>query len=326
MEQENSIGVDLLKLICLLSVAGFTYFCYRMQKDPKLLLQFLNRLARLFLGFQEKYVTLPGYKNPLCYMEKGYPSPTTPTFVFVPGFSCNKEFFGLVSSHLPTKSHVISLDNPGHGKSVLDEDKEISIEFFVDTLKKFVDTIGLKQIHLVGESMGGHIVGYYAAKYPADLSTVCMLCPHGLDFPWFNDLKNKYLKEGRHFLMPHTFEEMKFTSKQLTVKDLPFPNIVLKGMLQDRLEREKFYDELLKMLCSPPNDLLLQNNLQKIQVPAVVIFGKEDKVLGYESVFPIREKVKSLKKCVVLENTGHLLTLECPKIVAKNLIELSSSI
>ena len=91
--------------------------------------------------------------------------------------------------------------------------------------------------------MGGHIVGYYACKHPEDLSSVCMLCPHGVDFPWVNDMKNQYLKEGRHFLMPRTFDEMKYTCKQLTFKELPFPNIVLKGMLQDRMERDGYYDK-----------------------------------------------------------------------------------
>ena len=34
----------------------------------------------------------------------------------------------------------------------------------------------------------------------------------------------------------------------------------------------------------------------------------------------IREKVPTLKESLLREKTGHLLTLECPKIIAEKLI------
>ena len=55
---------------------------------------------------------------------------------------------------------------------------------------------------MVGESMGGHIVGYYACLYPGDLSSVCMVCPHGIDFPGYKDIKDQFAKDGKHFLLP----------------------------------------------------------------------------------------------------------------------------
>lgn len=46
---------------------------------------------------------------------------------------------------------------------------------------KFVQSIGLdkRPFHLAGTSMGGNVAGVYAARYPAHLSSVTLMCPAG---------------------------------------------------------------------------------------------------------------------------------------------------
>ena len=93
---------------------------------------------------------------------------------------------------------------------------------------------------MVGESMGGHIVGYYACLYPGDLSSVCMVCPHGIDFPGYKDIKDQFAKDGKHFLLPENLDELKSMVKRATFMSIPWPTIVLRGMLQERLLNKKF--------------------------------------------------------------------------------------
>ena len=106
-----------------------------------------HRLLRVFLGFKEKTIQLPGNRFPLCYMERGDPSSssvgiTKKTILFIHGFSCMKEFFSLVATHLPSREyHVLAIDLPGHGKSVIDEKADIGIPYYVNVVRKVSITI-----------------------------------------------------------------------------------------------------------------------------------------------------------------------------------------
>ena len=97
--------------------------------------------------------------------------------------------------------------------------------------------------------MGGHVVGYYATLHPEDLSSVCMLCPHGIDFPGYEDIKKQFVKDGKHFLLPTNLDEMKITAKRGTFMSIPWPTILLRGMLQERLDREPFLSKRMYKLC-----------------------------------------------------------------------------
>lgn len=88
--------------------------------------------------------------------------------------------------------------------------------------------------------MGGHIVGYYASLHPKDLSSVCMVCPHGIDFPGYKDIKDQFAKDGRHFLLPENLDETKIMVKRATFMNVPWPAIVLRGMLQERMLHQRF--------------------------------------------------------------------------------------
>lgn len=89
--------------------------------------------------FKEQWIHLPGNKFPLCYMERGSSTDCSKTVLFIHGFSCTKEFGLFVASHLPsTEYHVLAIDLPGHGKSLIGEQETLAvgIPYYVDVVKK----------------------------------------------------------------------------------------------------------------------------------------------------------------------------------------------
>ena len=106
-----------------------------------------------------------------------------------------------------------------------------------------------RKIHLVGESMGGHIVGYYASLFPRDLDCVTMVCPHGIDFEEAKDIKEEILRTGEHHLTPNTLAEYNHMMSYLTHKPIGLPNLILKGMFHVRITKNVFYK---KRKCSNP--------------------------------------------------------------------------
>jgi len=63
---------------------------------------------------------------------------------------------------------AIAIDLPGHG---VGEGKR-TIDDYVDEIKKFCDERGLKNIVMIGHSMGGAIVQKFALDYPEYLKAV----------------------------------------------------------------------------------------------------------------------------------------------------------
>jgi 2-succinyl-6-hydroxy-2,4-cyclohexadiene-1-carboxylate synthase len=60
--------------------------------------------------------------------------------------------------------HVISIDLPGHGKTVMNE--PFSMESFCLDLTKILATLKLKKVHLLGYSMGGRTALSFTILYP----------------------------------------------------------------------------------------------------------------------------------------------------------------
>ena len=96
---------------------------------------------------------------------------------------------------------------------------------------------GNKKVHLVGESMGGHIVGYYASLFPRDLASVTMTGPHGIAL----DESAIHMFAESHYLCPSTMEELRYAMPFWTHKKIPFPEILMRGLLETRLEKDEFY-------------------------------------------------------------------------------------
>ena len=89
--------------------------------------------------------------------------------------------------------------------------------------------------------MGGHIAGVYATLYPQHLLSLCMVCPHGINHEHHEKMASQAVKEQKSILLPQTKEELRDMFKWLTHKQVQFPDIILDGILQTRLEKNDYY-------------------------------------------------------------------------------------
>lgn len=72
---------------------------------------------------------------------------------------------------LATRRRVISIDLPGHGRSVAaaDQPHDWSPERLVADIRQVVDAVGIARFHLVGAKYGASIAVLYAATHPAQV-------------------------------------------------------------------------------------------------------------------------------------------------------------
>jgi proline iminopeptidase len=83
---------------------------------------------------------------------------------------------------------VVCYDQSGCGRARrAGARKDVSIAGFVEELERLREALGIKQMHLLGHSFGGAIVGEYALAYPAHARSVIFACA-SLDIPrWIAD-------------------------------------------------------------------------------------------------------------------------------------------
>ena len=69
----------------------------------------------------------------------------------------------------------------GYGLSSKPDIAQYDLDFFVAGVKGMVDTLGLKNITLLGNSLGGAVALGYALAYPDEVSRLILMAPGGVE-------------------------------------------------------------------------------------------------------------------------------------------------
>uniref|UniRef100_A0A069DNH7 acylglycerol lipase n=1 Tax=Clytia hemisphaerica TaxID=252671 RepID=A0A069DNH7_9CNID len=290
-------------------------------KNPVVFLKLFLRCRIFQLGFFKRQIAVG--EQLFSYIERGNSSSKKTSLLFIHGYSNSKEIFLDVIAWLPRDLHVISVDLPGHGESMWDEKDQVSITNYVDKIHQFVQAVGLnkKKFHIVGESMGGHIAGVYSATHPSSIEKTTLMCPHGIKFDQMEKMKAEYERTGHCILLPDSLQTVREMFECVLHKKFPFPDFVLNGILQMRLQNDDFNKKLLLRLVSSEDEDLLERSLHNIRSPCTLLWGKQDKILDVSCADKIKSNLPNLKKTVIFDDAGHVLSIDCPRKVANNLME-----
>jgi pimeloyl-ACP methyl ester carboxylesterase len=88
--------------------------------------------------------------------------------------------FAPLRSRLGARRRVIALDWPGHGRSA-DDHQPASAERYAQVLERFVDALGLRDLVLLGNSIGGSAAVRFAARHPDRIRGLVLADSAGLD-------------------------------------------------------------------------------------------------------------------------------------------------
>jgi 3-oxoadipate enol-lactonase len=92
-------------------------------------------------------------------------------------------WFGQVPDFLAAGYRVLRFDNRGIGKSGRPKGVYTTAQMAQDA-KALVDSLGVKDFHLVGVSMGGMISQEYALAYQSDLRSLSLCCTYAAPGPF----------------------------------------------------------------------------------------------------------------------------------------------
>ena len=266
-------------------------------------------------------------KGNLFYQEFTSDNPIGQIVVLVHGFSTPSIVWKGVVPYLTDAGYnVISYDHYGRGFSARPK-VDYTKDFYISTLLELIDYLKIEQkIHLVGYSMGGPIVGYFANENPNKVESVNFIAPAGYMFKRKSQ-SNFYFK----------ILSIPFVSKYISVV---FPSLMYGGnssielsteedenrLLQDELNKvykeQMKYEGFTRSLVSTARNFNLFNTqkmyqeLGKKKIDASVIWGDEDEIVSFDGLSHLKLDYPEINYKVV-ENGHHDLTYALPSIVGE---------
>ncbi len=274
---------------------------------PSYLYQLLTNIIRKISRFNRKDITLDG--DHYVYLDnasQNNPVNNKPILLMLHGFTANKDNWLQMSLFLKKKYRIIALDLLGHGESDAPLDADYCIEAQVKRVHLFVSELKLAPFHLLGSSMGGQIAATYAALFPTEILSVTLFDNAGIDSPiksdMFQDLASNRPNPLIDCTNPIEYFNYTFYKSGLIPKSLKQTHLALQAH-KKQLHHKIFAD-------FHNNDLLPY--LDKIQVPVLIVWGEEDRILDKSALDKICPLLSNVQ-VVLLKNIGHLPMVEVPK-------------
>lgn len=266
--------------------------------------------ARMAMGnFTLKNKLLDNGLN-MAYYENNVKSDKT--LVLVHGFTEDKDTWLEFAHGLWNKYHIIIPDQIGYG----DSSKPININYSMDIqsnrLKEFLDTFTNKKIVLIGASMGGGVAIKYASKY--DVESLVLIASMGLKGetkPYFEKLS----KDERNNLIFNVCSRQKMKNiLNVYMERAPYiPLSVIDYLAEVRCNNNDLIKHQSQYIYDENFDVqyTLLADIQEINVPTMIVWGKSDKALHVSSAYAFHKTMNNsfLK---IYNNVGHLVMREVP--------------
>lgn len=232
------------------------------------------------------------------------------TIVLIHGFGANKDNWTRLAGELTDEFNVYAIDLPGHGDSSKALDLGYRFEDQVSHLAKILAALDIDKPHIMGNSMGGAITALYAATFPDQVRTAVLFDPAGI-FKYDSELVELVL-EGDNPLIPSKEGDFKrlidFALEKKPFVPWPIYEVMEERAIANRDVNQVIFAAIRDSGYEPD----FRTAITRIEVPVLVIWGMEDRVINYRNADVFVEQIPDARK-VLLEGVGHAPMVEVPE-------------
>jgi len=223
--------------------------------------------------------------------------------LFIHGWSFDESvWFKQIDSFI-SRYRVITLDLPGHGQT----NYKSSIDI-IEEVKFIVEELGLKNINLVGHSLGGFLSLQLVSKYPELIKKLVLIgapakfveskeYSFGLRESDINKLKNFLSKDYPNILL--VFMRWLFTKDERGQKD--FRSIWEKLSTKRAWPQKEAMADFLFIIEKED----IREQLSSLNIPTLIICGTGDPICPVESMGYLNKQIKD-SKVKLFPGCGHL--------------------
>ena len=280
----------------------------------RLVIQFERRRS----GLREGHLPVAGFD--IAYLEGGSGEP----LLLIHGFGASKDNFVRIARYLTPHFRLLIPDLPGFGESSKPDNMTYTIPEQVERLHAFIKQSGLNHIHLAGRSMGGFIAAAYAAKYPGEVASLWLLGSAGTRAGQDSEVRRHYRATGECLLLSKTPEDLSRVMK-LVMSRPPFFPYCVKRVTGERAAANYSLHSRIFDQDYEKDSPLLDSYITNLTVPALVVWGKEDRVVSpsgaetFKAMFPGA-------RVILMDGIGHIPMIEATEQVAKDYLNFRNTL
>jgi len=222
------------------------------------------------------------------------------------------------TKELSDQYQVISLDLPGFGLTGKHFTNDYSIKAYTDFLDVFLDKLGVTQIYLAGNSLGGHIAWQYALDHSNRVKKLILIDPSGFskedsnvsmafrlaNTPGVNKLMLRLTPKS---LVESSLEEVYYDDDKVSEE---LVNRVHSLQLR-RGNRQAFIDKSSYEYADRTEDL------KNISCPTLIQWGKADEWLPVSRAKDFETAIPNAR-VIIYDQAGHVPMEEIPAETARD--------
>lgn len=203
----------------------------------------------------------------------------TETLIFIHGLANYLPVWKRNIDALQHHYRCIAIDLPGNGLSSRGQ-YTYTMEFFTQTVLQFIDALGLKQVTLVGHSMGGQVSVFAALASPQKIKNLVLCAPAGFEvftqtektiFKGLFKVGDLFMSESTYLrnIIQQSFYDFPKTAEEIITQLI---EIVSKEQIK---EYRRMIEACIDSMLSQP----VLNKLKQVQCPTLVIYGENDRLI-----------------------------------------------
>ena len=216
--------------------------------------------------------------------------------LFVHGAGGGQYTWSYQKGFFEKRFNPIIIELPGHGESGGEGEEEIGK--YAEDIHAFLKVLGLRKVFLVGHSMGGAIVQTLALTHPEVIKGI-VLVGTGVKLKVLpmilNGIKNNFRETVQNITRFAYSRKVSSDLIERSVSDMM------------RCRPEVLYGDFLA--CDRFD---LMNEVEKIDLPALVLCGNEDELTPVKYSQFLQQRIKG-SKLEILPNAGHMVMIESPE-------------
>lgn len=264
----------------------------------------------LFTGMSPQQVETP--IGPVGYLRGG----SGETVVLLHGIFARKEHWLDMSRQL-SGYDLVMLDLPGFGDNPVLDGAEYAYDRQVANVFATLDALGIKEFHLVGNSMGSQIATMMAASRPDQIKTISYIgSPVGVTAPTPSDME-RAIAEGSAPLVVRSTTQYQDRMAWLFPKEPFLPRPLAREWREAEIARadsnQVIWDQVNASLTTPTDQIASQ-----LTLPSLVIWCTDDRIF-HPTGAAVLDAALPDNTLITPSGCGHLPMLDRPKETGQEL-------
>ena len=285
-----------LLVVALLMVAGAGTMYLR----PVWVSLQITHLTFFLKGVHSDYVETPEGRIHYYEAEPSIPGGGTP-LVLVHGLGDRSEAWAAMIPKLRQQGfHVYALDLLGYGRSPKPGDADYSMALQEKVVVDFIHGLGLQRPDVAGWSMGGWASLLLALDHPEMVDRMVVFDAAGVDYP------REYPDSVFH---PTNEAELDRLVHLLEPNAKPLAHFIAKDALRKFAGQQWVIDRGIASMLTKKD--ALDGRLGKMQVPLLIVWGEDDKLLPLATVGEKMHALDESSELDVMHGCGHLVPAVC---------------